>query len=66
MELNVPIALGLLESYRVSKEDKVGIGTLISMEIPYAGAYLISFFLLVLAFYFFKLPLGPGTSIFLS
>ncbi len=66
VELNVPIALGLLESYRVSKEDKVGIGTLISMEIPYAGAYLISFFLLVLAFYFFKLPLGPGTSIFLS
>lgn len=66
VELNVPIALGLLESYKVSREDKVGIGTLISMEIPYALAYLAAFFLLVLVFYFLKLPLGPGAGIFLS
>ena len=65
MELNVPIALGLLESYKVSQEDKVGIGTLISMEIPYALAYLLVFFLLVLVFYFLNLPLGPGAGIFL-
>lgn len=62
----MPIALGLLESYKVSREDKVGIGTLISMEIPYALAYLAAFFLLVLVFYFLKLPLGPGAGIFLS
>lgn len=66
VELNVPIALGLLETYRISKEDKVGLGTLISMEIPYAIAFLISFFALVLIFYFFQLPLGPGASIFLN
>lgn len=65
VELNVPIALGLLESYKVSQEDKVGIGTLISMEIPYALAYLLVFFLLVLVFYFLNLPLGPGAGIFL-
>ncbi len=50
----------------MSREDKVGIGTLISMEIPYALAYLAAFFLLVLVFYFLKLPLGPGAGIFLS
>lgn len=66
VELNVPIALGLLEAYKVSKEDKVGLGTLISMQIPYAFAYLIAFFLLVLVFYFMKLPLGPGAGIFLG
>ena len=66
VELNVPIALGLLESYRISKEDKVGLGTLISMEMPYAMAYLVTFFILVLIFYFFNLPLGPGAPIFLS
>lgn len=66
VELNVPIALGLLEAYKVSKDDKVGIGTLISMQIPYALAYLIAFFILVLIFYFLKLPLGPGAGIFLS
>ena len=65
VELNVPIALGLLESYKVSEKDKVGLGTLISMQIPYAIVYLIVFFLLVLVFYFFDLPLGPGASIFL-
>lgn len=66
VELNVPIALGLLESYRVSKEDKVGLGTLISMEIPYSLAYLAAFFLLVLVFYYLRLPLGPGAGIFLN
>jgi Putative p-aminobenzoyl-glutamate transporter len=66
VELNVPIALGLLESYKVSKDDKVGLGTLISLEIPYALVYLVLFFLLVLVFYFFNLPLGPGASIFLK
>ena len=66
VELNVPIALGLLETYKVSKEDKVGIGTLISMQVPYAIAFLISFFILVLIFYVFDLPLGPGASIFLN
>ncbi len=65
VELNVPIALGLLESYKVSKDDKVGLGTLISMQIPYCIAFLITFFLLVLAFYYFKWPLGPGATIFL-
>lgn len=66
VELNVPIALGLLETYKVSKQDKVGIGTLISMELPYALAFVVVFFLLVLVFYLFDLPLGPGASIFLS
>ena len=66
VETNLPIALGLLESYKVSKDDKVGIGTLISMQIPYAVLYLIVFIALMLVFYFFDLPLGPGASIFLS
>lgn len=66
VEVNVPIALGLLESYKVSREDKVGLGTLISMQMPYAFSYLLAFFLLVLVFYFLKLPLGPGAGIFLN
>lgn len=66
VELNVPIALGLLESYKVSEEDKVGLGTLISSQVPYTIAYLITLFALVLVFYFLKLPLGPGAPIFLA
>lgn len=65
VETNLPIALGLLESYKVRKEDKVGIGTLISMEIPYTVLYLILLIILVLVFYFLDLPLGPGAPIFL-
>lgn len=66
VEGNVPIALALLETYKISKKDKVGIGTLISMEIPYAFTFLVGFIVLVLIFYFFDLPLGPGASIFMS
>ncbi len=66
IETNLPIALGLLESYKVRKEDKVGIGTLISMEIPYAFLYLVLLTLQVLVWYWLDLPLGPGASIFLN
>lgn len=66
VELNVPIALGLLETYRVGKNDKVGIGTLISMSLPYTIVFAVALLALVFIFYVFNLPLGPGASIFIN
>ncbi|MDR1376406.1 MAG: AbgT family transporter [Synergistaceae bacterium] len=47
-------------------DKKAGLGTVISVMIPYAVFFLISWTLLLLAFYVFNLPLGPGAPIFLQ
>ncbi len=57
----MPVIIGLLEQYRPDPETKVGVGTVISLEMPYTIAYLIAFTLLLIAWYTLGLPLGPGT-----
>lgn len=48
------------------KYDKnVGIGTLISTMLPYSLAFLIGWTVLLIIWFVFKLPIGPGGSIFL-
>ena len=66
VETNLPIALGLMEQYKIRKDEQVGIGTLIGMEIPYTLFYLVVLILQVLIWYWLDLPLGPGASIFLN
>ena len=66
VELNVPIALGLMETYKVRKTDKAGIGSLISMNLPFTIVYFITFFLMIILWYVLDLPLGPGASIMLK
>lgn len=66
VETNLPIALGLMEQYKIRKDEKVGIGTLIGMEIPYTLVYLVVLIAQVLVWYWLDLPLGPGASIFLG
>lgn len=61
----VPVVIGLLEQYRSDPDTKVGIGTVISLEMPYTIAYLISFTLLLIVWYTIGLPLGPGAYAFL-
>ena len=66
VETNLPIALGLMEQYKLRKDEKVGIGTLIGMEIPYTLVYLVVLVVQVMIWYWLDLPLGPGASIFLN
>lgn len=58
----VPVIIGLLEQYRSDPDTKVGIGTVISLEMPYTIAYLICFTALLIAWYLLGIPLGPGAS----
>ena len=57
----VPVVIGLLEQYRTDKDAKIGIGTVVSLGLPYSIAYLIAFTLLLIVWYSIGLPLGPGT-----
>jgi len=57
----VPVIIGFLEQYRTDPDTKIGIGTVISLEMPYTIAYLICFTALLIVWYTLGLPLGPGT-----
>lgn len=54
------VVLMLFEQYKRKEDPAPGIGTLMSMQIPFSIMYLISFTALLAIFYFFHLPLGPG------
>ena len=57
----LPVMLGLLEQYKPKEDTKVGIGTVISLAMPYSLFYLAGFTLLLVAWYLLGLPLGPAT-----
>jgi len=60
----VPVMLGIMTRY-ISSKHKVGMGTLMATQIPYALAFLISWTIWLLIFMAFNLPLGPGAKIYL-
>jgi len=59
----VPVIIGLLEQYRSDPDTKIGIGTVISLEMPYTIAYLIFFSALLIVWYTLGIPLGPGAPV---
>lgn len=58
-----PIILGVM--YEYESEDEVGVGTLLSMMIPYSLLMLAAWVVLALVWYFAGLPLGIGGEIFI-
>ncbi|MDK2926941.1 MAG: aminobenzoyl-glutamate transport protein [Bacillota bacterium] len=60
----IPVILGLLTQFNPKKEE-VGIGTYISLMIPYSIAYLIILSIQIVIWMLLKLPLGPGAGIYL-
>ncbi|MGB9825547.1 MAG: AbgT family transporter, partial [Desulfofundulus sp.] len=60
----IPVILGLLTQFNPKKEE-VGIGTYISLMLPYSIAYLIVLSVQLVIWMLLKLPLGPGAGIYL-
>jgi aminobenzoyl-glutamate transport protein len=56
-----PILLGFMKRY----DDDAGIGTVMSMSIPYSLAFGIVWIIQLIIWIIFKLPLGPGAGIYL-
>ncbi|MDR2051911.1 MAG: AbgT family transporter [Treponema sp.] len=61
----LPVAIGLLEQYRPKNKQNeiVGIGTVMSMVVPYTIAALIVMTVQLIVWYLLKLPLGPGAGV---
>ena len=55
----LPVIIGLLEQYK--RDDRpVGIGTVISLAMPYSLTYLVVFSVQLVVWYVINWPLGPG------
>lgn len=57
----LPVAIALVEEYwDKNREDKPGLGTVISYQLPFSIGFMITFVILLTIFYLFQLPLGPA------
>lgn len=61
----LPVIIGILQTYKSKEDEEVGIGTVLSLSVPYTIAYFISLVALLLIWVIFKLPLGPGVDLFI-
>ena len=57
----LPMIIGMASKY----DKKAGMGTIISMMLPYSVAFLVSWIVLVIGWMLLNLPLGPGAFVFM-
>lgn len=62
----LPIVIGIMNQYKGEGEPEVGMGTLISMTLPYTLIFLGWYVLQVVCWMLWNLPLGPGATILLN
>ncbi|MBL8184915.1 MAG: AbgT family transporter, partial [Blastocatellia bacterium] len=54
----------LIVAFAQKYDPKAGIGTIMSLMIPYSIVFFIGWTLFLVAWYLLELPLGPGAEIF--
>jgi aminobenzoyl-glutamate transport protein len=60
----MPVILGLMDQYRPTGQTKdAGIGTLLSLCLPYSAIYIVVLLLQLVIWYSLGLPLGPGVPV---
>lgn len=59
----LPVMLGIMAKY--SSNTKVGMGTLVSMQLPFGIGFLVAWTAWLMVFILLDLPLGPGVKIYL-
>lgn len=60
LNASMMVGLALMDQYKREGEESPGMGTLMSYQLPFSIAYLVTFILQLAVFYFFDLPIGPG------
>lgn len=59
------VYLPFIQSYMNRYDPKAGTGTIISLMVPYAATFLVVWTLVMLAFFWFGWPIGPGVGVLL-
>lgn len=62
---SLAVVIGIMEQYKPEDEGPIGIGTVISLTLPYALAILGSMSVMLIIWVLLDLPLGPGATIFI-
>jgi len=62
----LPVVIGLLEQYKKEGDPQVGVGTVISMSMPFTIFYFIGFIGLLIIWYFAGWQIGPGVAMLLK
>jgi aminobenzoyl-glutamate transport protein len=60
----IPVILGMMEKYK-NKGQELGIGTVISLSMPYSLLIYVFWIILYTTWLLIGLPLGPGVSPFM-
>ena len=61
----LPIVLGIMNQYKRQQDPELGMGSLISMTLPYSIAYTCVLLPMLVIWMMLNLPLGPGATIYL-
>lgn len=61
----IPVIMGLLATYNTDPDRKVGLGTVISLCLPYSIAFMIGLLTLLFIWYMTGMDVGPGCPIFM-
>jgi len=62
----IPVFIGLIQQYKVDDGEDVGLGTAISLTLPYSITFMIVLVSLMIVWMLLGLPLGPGTPLWLK
>lgn len=62
----LPIFIAIISRYRKDDDPEYGIGTVMSLVVPYSLCYAVGLIALLIVFMMLGLPLGPGAPLFLS
>ncbi len=62
---SLAVVIGIMETYRQDEDEKIGIGTVISLALPYSIGILVVLAAMLIIWIVFNLPLGPGAGIYL-
>lgn len=67
----IPIILGLMAQYdlqsgKKNEGNEAGFGTIFSLTLPYSMTILLTMTLLMVAWYFLDLPIGPGSYLYIK
>ena len=61
----IPVLMSLIEQYK-KDESPVGLGTVISLTIPYSICFLATMLIMMVVWMLIGAPIGPGTSMWLN